>query len=96
MKPVPGSYIWPPFLASASLFGGFFLTAANLKVIDDLVRVSVSTLSLFLGTLAFALLSAYLAYRLVRPVPDQAGPVLRNWFRMVAIACIGTAVFLMS
>lgn len=96
MKRVPGSHVVPQFLTSISLFGGFLLTAVNLKVIDDLVRISVATLAFFLGTLAFALLSAYLAFRLVRPVPTPVGPVLRNWSRIVSIACIGTAIFLMS
>ena len=95
MKQVPGSHVWPEFLTSISLFGGFLLTAVNLKVIDDLVRISVATLAFFLGTLAFALLSAYLAFRLVRPVPTPVGPVLRNWSRIVSIACVGTAIFLM-
>lgn len=96
MKTVPGSLVWPPFLATASLFGGFFLTATNLKVIDDLVRMSVATLSFFLGTLGFGLLSAYLAFRLVRPVPMTAGTGWRAWSHLVAVACIGTTVFLMS
>lgn len=96
MKQVPGHHVWPQFLASISLFGGFLLAVMNLKVIDDLVRISVATLALFLGTLAFALLCAYLAFRLVRPVPTPVGPVLRNWSRIVSIACIGIAIFLMS
>ncbi|MFN0180361.1 MAG: serine hydrolase domain-containing protein [Gemmatimonadales bacterium] len=96
MKQVPGAQVWPPFLTSISLFGGLFLAFTNLKDIDDLIRVSVSTLAFFLGPLAFALLSAYLAFRLVRPVPTPVGPVLRNWSRMVSIACIGTAIFLVS
>lgn len=96
MKRVPGGQVVPQFLAAVSLFGGFFLTAINLKVIDDLVGLSVATLSFYLGTLAFALLCAYLAFRLVRPAPTPAGPVLRSWSRLVSIACIGTAVFLVS
>lgn len=96
MTQVPGSHVWPQFAASVSLFGAFVLAATNLNDIDDLVRVSVATLSLCLGTLAFALLSAYLAFRLIRPVPTRAGPVLRYWSRMVSIACIGIAIFLMS
>jgi CubicO group peptidase (beta-lactamase class C family) len=96
MANVPGSHVWPQFVASVTLFGAFFLVATNLKVIDDLVRVSVATVSLYLGTLVFALLSAYLAFRLVRPVPTRAGPVVRHWSRMVSIACIGIAIFLIS
>lgn len=96
MKRVPGSQVWPPFLTSISLFGGLFLAFANLKDIDDLVRISVSTLAFFLGPLGFSLLSAYLAFRLVRPVRVPAGPVLRTWSHMVSIACIGTAIFLLS
>lgn len=96
MKRVPASHVVPQFLASISLFGGFLLTIANLKVIDDLVRISVATVAFFAGTLAFGVLSVYLAFRLVRPAPTFAGPGLRNWSRLVSVACIGTAIFLMS
>jgi hypothetical protein len=33
---------------------------------------------------------------LICPVPAPAGAVLRNWSRMVSIAGIGTALFLLS
>ena len=96
MKSVPGSLVLPQFLATLSLFGGLTLTVVTLSTFHDLLRVSVTTLSLFLGTTLFALLSLYLAFRLIRPMPVEAGPVLRNWFRLVSVACIGMTIFLVS
>ena len=96
MSSIPSSLVLPQFLAPLSLYGSLTLTVVTVTDVSDLSRVSVAGLSLFLGTLVFALLSLYLAIRLVRPVPAQAGPVVRNWSRLVSIACVGTAIFLMS
>jgi CubicO group peptidase (beta-lactamase class C family) len=94
MTSVPAGLVVPQFLAPLLLFGTLVLTMMTLKTMDDLLYVSVASMTVFIGFLAFPLLSLYMAIRLFRPMPPEAGPVLRIWSRLVTLACVGLTLFM--
>jgi hypothetical protein len=96
MTSVPAGLVVPQLLAPLVLFGSLVLAMMNLRTMDDLLYVSVASVSVFIGFLVFPLLSLYMAIRLFRRTPPDVGPVLRNWSRLVTLACVGLTIFMFS
>ena len=97
MQAIPLRILLFPLLAALSLIVSFVLPFALISdAVRDLGTFSGASLTIFLGSLVFAALTALSLHATFRPYPVKTGRLFRLHGQLVSLACTVTLVYLWS
>lgn len=90
-SPALSTRAWPVIAVMLFAFALFMATRLELPLLDS---VNPVTLSVFLGGIAFAIVSLFSLYRVIRTWRAGIHPVAKWHTLLVSLACVGVALYL--
>ena len=97
MKTIPLPTLLFPLLATLSMFAWFILPPALMSdAIQDLGTVSAASLAIFIGSLAFAALTALSLYASFCSYAVETGRFVRLHGKLVSVACTVALLYFWS